>query len=348
MRNATHIKTIGEYRNKTKKLVWYERYNQKCCLALAAPTSSGEKNLYKMKVSLTRDELLAFYECLVKVKKGGHDFILSEGEDFQKNPTRLVLRDSKYSGLVLHHMNAEKPLEEMTTGVPSGDEDDTDLVLTTPTSVPEVELVWVEAWAKFYISKNEDSQHVAKVIKYFLADVDHEMEVVDIDLIKKSSRLLKHEQLNKEQKEAYTLHSRKLIRYKRLGINVYKRNAQWSIDLADLNNLSGFNNQYHYLLVCVDVYSRYAFVKPLKTKSAKNVANKFEQILIEEGEIPLKIQSDEGTEFTLIKRDLAKKYGFTLFHTYNRETKAVHTKRFIETIKAMITRSLTTLNQGYN
>ena len=171
---------------------------------------------------------------------------------------------------------------------------------------------------------------------------------VDAGLIKKSSRLLKHEQLDKEQKEAYNLHSRKLTRYKRLGINVYKRNTQWSIDLANLNNLSGFNNQYRYLLVCVDVYSQYAFVKPLKTKSAKNVANKFEQILIEEGEIPLKIQSDEGTEFTLIKRDLAKKYGFTLFHTYNRETKAVHVERFIETIKAMITRSLTTLNQGYN
>ena len=164
---------------------------------------------------------------------------------------------------------------------------------------------------------------------------------VDAGLIKKSSRLLKHEQLDKEQKEAYNLHSRKLTQYKRLGINVYKRNTQWSIDLADLNNLSGSNNQYRYLLVCVDVYSRYAFVKPLKTKLAKNVANKFEQILIEEGEIPLKIQSDEGTEFTLIKRDLAKKYGFTLFHTYNAE-------RFIETIKAMITRSLTTLNQGYN
>ena len=61
------------------------------------------------------------------------------------------------------------------------------------------------------------------------------------------------------------------------------------MDLADLNDLSGFNNQYRYLLVCVDVYSRYAFVKPLKTKSARNVANKFEQILIEENEVPLKI-----------------------------------------------------------
>ena len=100
--------------------------------------------------------------------------------------------------------------------------------------------------------------------------------------------------------------------------------------------------------MCVDVYSRYAFVKPLKTKSARKVANKFEQILIEENEIPLKIQSDEGTEFVFIKRDLAKKYNFSLFHMYNRETKAVHAERLIETLKAMLTCSLTTLNQGYN
>jgi hypothetical protein len=168
----------------------------------------------------------------------------------------------------------------------------------------------------------------------------------DKDLIKKTARLLKHERLDAQQRDLYSLHNRKIIKYKRLRIHVEQRNQQWSIDLADLNNVSGFNNQYRYLLVCVDVYSRYAFVKPLKTKSSKNVANKFEQILQEENEVPMKIHSDEGTEFTLIKRDIAKKYGFSLFHTYNRETKAVHAERFIQTIKAMIARSTTTLNQG--
>ena len=170
----------------------------------------------------------------------------------------------------------------------------------------------------------------------------------DKDLIKKTARLLKHERLDAQQRDLYSLHNRKIIKYKRLRIHVEKRNQQWSIDLADLNNVSGFNNQYRYLLVCVDVYSRYAFVKPLKTKSSKNVANKFEQILQEENEVPMKIHSDEGTEFTLIKRDIAKKYGFSLFHTYNRETKAVHAERFIQTIKAVIARSTTTqlLKQG--
>jgi hypothetical protein len=115
------------------------------------------------------------------------------------------------------------------------------------------------------------------------------------ELIKKASRLLKGEQLTKEQTEAYRLHSRKFHRYRRLKIHVNKCNAQWSIDLADLNDLSCYNNQYRYILVCVDVYSRYAFVKLLKTKSAANVAKKFEELILEHG-VPQKVQSDEGTD----------------------------------------------------
>ena len=99
------------------------------------------------------------------------------------------------------------------------------------------------------------------------------------------------------------------------------------------------------MLVCV-VYSRYAFVKLLKTKSAGNVAKKFEELLLEHG-VPKKVQSDEGTEFSLIKSKLALQYGFTVFHTFNRETKAVHAERFIKTLKQMSQRTLTTLDMGY-
>ena len=77
------------------------------------------------------------------------------------------------------------------------------------------------------------------------------------------------------------------------------------------------------------------------------MANKFEQILRDDNKIPLKIQCDEGTEFALIKQDLAKIYNFSLFHTYNWETKAVHAERFIQTLKQMIQRSITILDEGY-
>jgi IS30 family transposase len=95
-----------------------------------------------------------------------------------------------------------------------------------------------------------------------------------------------------------------------LKIYVTKHNEQWSIDLADLNELSSYNNQYRYILVCVDLYTRYAFVKLLKNKNAYNVCNKFEQISTEQGEYPKKIQADEGTEFALIKKKTKPKIRF--------------------------------------
>jgi N-acyl-L-homoserine lactone synthetase len=167
------------------------------------------------------------------------------------------------------------------------------------------------------------------------------------ELIKKAARLLKNETLTEEQKQAYSLHHKKLHRIKRLKYIVNNRNEQWSIDLADLNELSGYNNQYRYILVCVDIYTRYAFVKLLKTKSAKNVSNKFEQIISEAGEAPKKIQADEGTEFADIKKKLSTQYGFNLFHTQNREIKAAHAERFIQTLKLMMRRTMTTLGTSY-
>ena len=60
--------------------------------------------------------------------------------------------------------------------------------------------------------------------------------------------------------------------------------------------------EYRYWLVCIDIYSRYVFVKMLKNKTSKNVGEKFEQILKESEEIPSKIQCDEGTEFQRIRQ----------------------------------------------
>ena len=75
------------------------------------------------------------------------------------------------------------------------------------------------------------------------------------ELIKKSRTFIKRGKLTKEQTEAYSLHAKRRHNYKRLKIYVNKPNAQWSIDLADLNELSGYNNQYRYILVCVDVHT---------------------------------------------------------------------------------------------
>ena len=51
---------------------------------------------------------------------------------------------------------------------------------------------------------------------------------------------------------------------------------QWQIDLADMQK---FNDGYRYLLVCIDVFSKYAWVVPLKNKTGPSLVNAFKVIL---------------------------------------------------------------------
>jgi hypothetical protein len=161
--------------NHTKKLVWYERYSQKCCLANVAPTS-GEPHLYKMKMQLSRDEILELSDRLAKVKKGNDVLeLLSEGEDYLQKPTCLRLQTSKYKGLVLLRYVANKPAVAIITSIPNGDEDPdavSEMVDTSPNVQPEAE--WREQFAKFFIGKNDDWVHMGKVLREFIAAVDAE------------------------------------------------------------------------------------------------------------------------------------------------------------------------------
>ena len=36
---------------------------------------------------------------------------------------------------------------------------------------------------------------------------------------------------------------------------------EWQMDLADMQSLKQYNDEYRYLLVCIDVFSKYASIK---------------------------------------------------------------------------------------
>ena len=50
---------------------------------------------------------------------------------------------------------------------------------------------------------------------------------------------------------------------------------QFQADLVDLQNLSRYNKGYKYLLTCIDIFSKYAFVLPLKTKQGQELVKAF-------------------------------------------------------------------------
>ena len=76
---------------------------------------------------------------------------------------------------------------------------------------------------------------------------------------------------------------------------------QIGIDLIDMSDMSydGFN----WILTAIDLFSKKAFAVPVKTKTAKNVADGLKKILTMYGTKVSSIRSDNGSEF---KAELSK------------------------------------------
>ncbi len=96
--------------------------------------------------------------------------------------------------------------------------------------------------------------------------------------------------------DAYTLHRTAPVKYKHNRVVVYGKDVQFQADLVDMSAHSKENDNIKFLLTCIDVFSKYAWARPLKNKTGKEVTKAFDSIL-KENRVPQKLQTDMGTEF---------------------------------------------------
>ena len=75
---------------------------------------------------------------------------------------------------------------------------------------------------------------------------------------------------------------------KRKVYSQFKDNI-WGVDLADMLSLSRKNKGIKYLLCAIDLYSKYAFVIPLKDKKGISIVNAFNKIIKQSNRRPNKI-----------------------------------------------------------
>ena len=142
------------------------------------------------------------------------------------------------------------------------------------------------------------------------------------------------------KQDAYTLHKPIRRRFKRNRVIVGRIDQQWQMDLADMQSMQKFNNSYRYLLVCINVFSKYAWVVPLENKTSLSLVEAFKTILAS-GRKPEKIITDQGTEFfNKHFKALLKDEDIELYNTYN-ETKASVVERLIRTLKTRMWRYFT-------
>ena len=70
----------------------------------------------------------------------------------------------------------------------------------------------------------------------------------------------------------------------------------WSADLADMQLISKFNKRFRFLLCIIDIFSKYAWVVPLKDKKGVSIVNAFQKILKQFSRKPNAIWVNKGRE----------------------------------------------------
>ena len=142
-------------------------------------------------------------------------------------------------------------------------------------------------------------------------------------------------------------------KFKRRKVYSSFRDEISGVDFADMQSLSNYNKGIKYLLCAIDLFSKYAWVVPLKDKRGISVANAFQKIISKGGQAESKgwrklnkIWVDQGDEFDnkLFKRIL-KINSTEMYSTYNEE-KSVVAERLIRTLKNKIFKHTTTVSKN--
>jgi hypothetical protein len=77
---------------------------------------------------------------------------------------------------------------------------------------------------------------------------------------------------------AYNLHKQVIRRFPRRQTIASEIDQQWQIDLIDYRSTASSNKNYAFLLSCICVLSKYAWVRALKNKSSDSCAEALQDI----------------------------------------------------------------------
>lgn len=141
-----------------------------------------------------------------------------------------------------------------------------------------------------------------------------------------------------QNRENYSKNRKIRKQFQRNRVIVAGIDDQWDTDLADLHSFKDDNQGFKYLLCVIDIFSRYAWVKTLKDKTAGSIVNAFRQILAQDQRKPDRLRSDAAKDFTSNRfQDMCKTEKIRHFTTHG-EKQANYVERFIQTLKTRIFR----------
>lgn len=138
----------------------------------------------------------------------------------------------------------------------------------------------------------------------------------------------------------YALHKPPKEKFERERIIVGEIDEQWDADLMDVQKFSRKNQGVKYLAVFIDLFSRYLWVEPLKSKTGEEMLQAVQRVF-DKGRKPKTLRTDQGKEYVakvvqefLKTQDVNHIIAYNVYH-------ANYAERVIRTIKGRLYRFFT-------
>ena len=135
----------------------------------------------------------------------------------------------------------------------------------------------------------------------------------------------------KEQVKTLAKEVRKpaLVNFPRRSVHTVRVNQFWAADLVEMEHVKNHNNNIKYLLNIIDLFSRFAWSFPLKSKTAKEVYEKFNSMTV----YPEHLWVDQGSEFyNKYMNEWCEEHDVNMYSTHS-GLKSVFIERFNRTMK---------------
>ena len=110
--------------------------------------------------------------------------------------------------------------------------------------------------------------------------------------------------------------------------------------------LSRYSKGIRFLLCVIDIFSKYAWVVPLKDKKEVSIVTAFQSILKQSNGKPNKIWVDKGSEFYNASFKKWLRHNDIIMYSTRDEGKSVVAERFIRTLKSKIYKYMTLISKN--
>ena len=126
------------------------------------------------------------------------------------------------------------------------------------------------------------------------------------------------------QQLAEELHKPITKNFRKRRVISYGIDKIWADDLVEIQKFSKWNKGIKYLLMVIDVFSKYGWIVSLKDKKTESVSSAFDKIFKKAERKPEMLWTDKGSEFVSKHfKEFLKKNKIELYYTENEEKSSV-------------------------